>query len=219
MRLGDLDALKEDFKSRLTLCNDWIEKAKDKETKIRASAVKTFIGEVIMTIDNAPTVEPETKVVANVTFNKEQLEEIVEKAKADILAQFERPQGEWIPVTYRPMTEEEEKEFCETLGIKEGSLENWEKKVFTCRLPDDGLDKQLNILQEECAELIQAVSKYKRTRTTAIVEEMADVYIMLYQITYLLNKEVASVEVEDYIALWMEKKIRRQLERIQNESQ
>lgn len=77
-----------------------------------------------------------------------------------------------------------------------------------------GLDKQLNMLQEECAELIQAVSKYKRTRTTAIVEEMADVYIMLYQITYLLNKEVASVDVEDFIAMWMEKKIRRQQERM-----
>ena len=62
-----------------------------------------------------------------------------------------------------------------------------------------GLDEQLNMLQEECAELIQAVNKYKRTRTTAIVEEMADVYVMLAQITYLLNKEVASCDVEEYI--------------------
>ena len=53
-------ALKEDMKSRLSVCNEWIEKAKDKETKIRASAVKAFIAEVIMTIDNAPTVESET---------------------------------------------------------------------------------------------------------------------------------------------------------------
>ena len=44
----------------------------------------------------------------------------------------------WIPVTYRPMTEEEEKELCEKLGIEEGILEDWEKRVFTCRLPDDG---------------------------------------------------------------------------------
>lgn len=44
----------------------------------------------------------------------------------------------WIPVTYRPMTEEEEKEFCEKWGVKEGSLEDWEKRVFTCPLPDDG---------------------------------------------------------------------------------
>ena len=49
--------LKEDMKSRLSACNEWIEKAKDKETKIRASAVKAFIAEVIMTIDNAPTVD------------------------------------------------------------------------------------------------------------------------------------------------------------------
>jgi len=46
-------------------------------------------------IDNAPTVETQTKLVANVTFNKEQMEELVEKAKADILEQIERPQGEW----------------------------------------------------------------------------------------------------------------------------
>ena len=52
----------------------------------------TFVMDII---DNAPTVEPETKVVINVTFNKEQMEELVEKAKADILAQIERPQGEW----------------------------------------------------------------------------------------------------------------------------
>jgi hypothetical protein len=56
MRLIDADALIEDFKSRLVDCNDWIENAKDKETKIRASAVKTFIAEVILTINNAPTV-------------------------------------------------------------------------------------------------------------------------------------------------------------------
>ena len=49
----------------------------------------------IALIDNAPTIEPETKLVANVTFNKEEMEELVEKAKADILAQIERPQGKW----------------------------------------------------------------------------------------------------------------------------
>ena len=68
------EALKEDFKTRLADCNDWIENAKDKETKIRASAVKTFIAEVILTINNAPTVE---QLVGN----------------SDRLAM---PQGEWI---------------------------------------------------------------------------------------------------------------------------
>ena len=40
-------------------------------------------------INNAQTVEPKTKLVANVTIDKEQMEELVEKAKADILAQVE----------------------------------------------------------------------------------------------------------------------------------
>lgn len=83
---GDLisrSALIEDFKSRLVDCNDWIENAKDKETKIRASAVKTFIAEVIMTIDNAPTVEDRTREVLS-------LQETIRKLTK------ERPQGEWI---------------------------------------------------------------------------------------------------------------------------
>ena len=53
---GDLisrEALKKDFKERLAKCDEWIEKAKDKETRIRASTVKAFIAEVIMTIDRA----------------------------------------------------------------------------------------------------------------------------------------------------------------------
>ena len=62
--------LKEDMKSRLSKCNEWIEKAKDKETKIRASAVKAFICEVIMTIDNAPTVEPTYQMPKDYIKNK-----------------------------------------------------------------------------------------------------------------------------------------------------
>ena len=80
-----------------------------------------------------------------------------------------------------------------------------------------GLSAQLDILQEECAELIQAVSKFRRTKTSDIIEEIADVYIMLDQVVYLLNKNVETVDVEEFIAYWMEKKIRRQLERINNE--
>lgn len=81
-----------------------------------------------------------------------------------------------------------------------------------------GLDEQLNILQEECAELIQAASKYRRTKSPVIIEEMADVYIMLAQIVYLLTKKTVIVDVEDSIALIMEKKIRRQLERIKEDN-
>jgi NTP pyrophosphatase (non-canonical NTP hydrolase) len=80
-----------------------------------------------------------------------------------------------------------------------------------------GLYDQLSMLQEECAELIQASSKYKRRKLIDdyqhIVEEIADVEIMIAQVKYLLkmpNYHVDSVK---------EEKIKRQLERIQNESQ
>ena len=48
----------------------------------------------------------------------------------------ERPQGEWIPITTRPMTEEEEKDACERWGVDH--LEDYEKHIFTCQLPADG---------------------------------------------------------------------------------
>lgn len=81
-----------------------------------------------------------------------------------------------------------------------------------------GLDSQLDILQEELAELIQAVSKYRRCGSVHIVEEIADVYIMLDQIVYLLDKQKQRVDVYDFISLMIEKKIRRQLRRIDEEA-
>lgn len=52
--------------------------------------------------------------------------------------------SQWIPITYRPMTEEE-KEFCVKWDIKEGILEDWEKRVFTCHLPDDGQEILISV--------------------------------------------------------------------------
>ena len=81
MRLIDADELKKALAKNITI---WTFNV-------------SYDGILAEIIDNAPTVEPETKLVANVTFDKEQMEELVEKAKADILAQIERPQGKWIP--------------------------------------------------------------------------------------------------------------------------
>ena len=58
-----------------------------------------------------------------------------------------------------------------------------------------GYEAQSNQLVEECAELIQAVSKYRRAVTDEeklialenFIEEIADVEIMLEQIKYLLQ--------------------------------
>ncbi len=75
-----------------------------------------------------------------------------------------------------------------------------------------GLNSQLDILQEECAELVQAVSKYRRGGSNLLVlEELADVEIMVAQIRYLAGKNSTII---DEIK---EKKIRRQLDRIAGE--
>ena len=73
MRLIDADALKEVFK----------------ETDVH------YGGKIKELIDEAPTVEPEKVLVANVTFDRDQLNEIVENAKAEVLESIKTPHGEW----------------------------------------------------------------------------------------------------------------------------
>ena len=76
-----------------------------------------------------------------------------------------------------------------------------------------GLESQLDMLQEECAELIQAVSKYRRAKYTYddhLAEEIADVHIMTCQIIYLLDIEFNANK-------WVDRKLKRQLERIKGE--
>ena len=82
MRLIDANALKEDFKQRYEKAEQWIEKAKDEEIKIRATATRDFIAEVIMTINNAPTVD--------YPFYQEAYQTGYEEGKN------ERPQGEFV---------------------------------------------------------------------------------------------------------------------------
>ena len=86
-----------------------------------------------------------------------------------------------------------------------------------------GLAKQSRQLSEECAELIQATSKYMRFQETSyastvdwkyiesVCEEIADVEIMLEQIKYLLHINPDAIETIKG------NKIARQLERIEKE--
>ena len=56
-----------------------------------------------------------------------------------------------------------------------------------------GINNQLNQLQEECAELIVAVNKYRRTpfdNLDGLVDEFADVIIMHNQIINEFNLEI-----------------------------
>lgn len=78
-----------------------------------------------------------------------------------------------------------------------------------------GLEPQLNVLQEECAELIQSISKYRRdgikldSIPSGVLYEIADVEIMLEQIRILfgdlISNEINSIKDE---------KITRQMARI-----
>lgn len=76
-----------------------------------------------------------------------------------------------------------------------------------------GKESQLDILQEECAELVQAVSKYRRGGSYhLIMEEMADVKIMIEQIEYL-NSDTEN----QLISQIREGKLDRQIKRIREE--
>ena len=75
-----------------------------------------------------------------------------------------------------------------------------------------GKEPQMGVAQEECAELIQAISKIRRKGETGetldnLVEEIADVSIMCAQLEELFG-------VRASIAWRMHQKLERQLERI-----
>lgn len=63
----------------------------------------------------------------------------------------------------------------------------------------NGKEKNLVLLTEECAELIQAVSKYKRTgNKNPVAEEMADVYIMLTENLITLDLDEKVMEIVEF---------------------
>lgn len=76
-----------------------------------------------------------------------------------------------------------------------------------------GENNQLNQLQEELAELIKAVNKYRRDEDNIdnLIEEIADVEIMLQQIKYLLHLN------PEYLEMSRINKLLRQKRRIKEE--
>ena len=93
------------------------------------------------------------------------------------------------------------------------------KSIYAVIADHYGYPAQSNQLIEECAELIQAVNKYRRARTKEeqekaldnYIEEMADVEIMLEQMKYLLRvKEEQMDKVKQY-------KLKRTIERFEHD--
>ena len=84
-----------------------------------------------------------------------------------------------------------------------------------------GLDAQMDMMIEECSELIKALLKYRRTKNGAnsifklgefrgdIVSEMADVEIMLRQMKVIFDVSDEERDAE------IDRKIQRQLQRIE----
>ena len=75
-----------------------------------------------------------------------------------------------------------------------------------------GIKRQLHQLAEECSELaVEASHSARKGTTVKIIEEMADVLIMIKQVIYLA--EIDMCDIEDCINY----KLDRQLERIKEE--
>lgn len=78
-----------------------------------------------------------------------------------------------------------------------------------------GAEAQMGIAQEECAELIQAISKVRRLGATPgtmahLAEEVADTLIVCCQMT-------AAFDLSDAVVSEIDRKLDRQLGRIEKE--
>jgi NTP pyrophosphatase (non-canonical NTP hydrolase) len=88
-----------------------------------------------------------------------------------------------------------------------------EKQILKDAVETFGIEKQLAMLQEECAELIAAVSHYNRGRCGALdnlIEEIADVSIMLDQISLAFDRDITPLrtwKLERLKARIIEKKL------------
>lgn len=85
------------------------------------------------------TGSPRECVTMQLNFNKENMKElcdrIVEQIRNGELQLLEGPNG-WIPITYRPITEEERIAFAKHYGVE--YCDTLEEKVFDCPMPEDG---------------------------------------------------------------------------------
>lgn len=83
----------------------------------------------------------------------EQSDKFADAVHLAIKALEERPTGKWIPVTYRPLTEEERIAFAEHYGIE--YCDTVDEKAFDCPMPED------------CQEILISTS-------WGVVEDVAD---------------------------------------------
>ena len=114
-----------------------------------------------------------------------------------------------------------QKEFLDELNKrKDGFILNQNKyySVVTSSFDTDGGEKKLRIAQEECAELIQAISKYLRDpdcseNRLAVLEELADVCICVNYVVMAMKNSYYDVNRAIDIKIERERK---RLEEVKN---
>jgi NTP pyrophosphatase (non-canonical NTP hydrolase) len=67
-----------------------------------------------------------------------------------------------------------------------------EEEIYNLAIKKWGVSSQMGVAQEECAELIKAISKWFRNIDNGenLEEEVADVEIMLEQLKIILDKDL-----------------------------
>jgi NTP pyrophosphatase (non-canonical NTP hydrolase) len=76
---------------------------------------------------------------------------------------------------------------------KQDRIDLYKKAIATW-----GEEAQVNMLNEECGELITAVAQFKRGRTNHhdVMTELADVFIMVEQVATMMNYEDFEKELD-----------------------
>lgn len=71
------------------------------------------------------------------------------------------------------------------------------ESIYLAALRVWGADAQMDMCAEECGELIAALNRFRRGRSTkaAVVEELADVSIMLEQMALIFCQDVEIAKV------------------------
>lgn len=77
-------------------------------------------------------------------------------------------------------------EKAERIRLYEEAIKTW------------GEEAQVNMLDEECGELITAIARFKRGRATHqdVLTELADVFIMVEQVATMMNYEDFEKELD-----------------------
>jgi NTP pyrophosphatase (non-canonical NTP hydrolase) len=135
--------------------------------------------------------------------------ETAEKQAASEAEAFEQATSCIVPAEFK-VNDEVEQAFRAGLTARKSCCDDLRIEQIAAHY---GFTSQADMAIEECSELIQAICKlrrgYSENHYTNLLEEIADVYIMVRQLRYLLGYSTIDSIVND--------KLNRQLKRIEGD--